>query len=141
MKKIKPSKYTTNRAKISWIQSKEDLRLAKTFINSSSQKSCLLSVQSTINGLSSILEANGHFQLPAFSCVELLDECLKYFKNLNDLRSHCYTLDSALERDVIGNRVDSNYKFNTPFARKCYESSKVLSEKINLFWKEYKFFT
>ena len=78
MQKIQISERSLKRGKVCWEQSQEDLAQAKDNVKTKPEISCLMSVQASINAISSILEANGHFQLPAFSCVEMLDLALQY---------------------------------------------------------------
>ena len=95
MQKIKISERSLKRGKVSWEQSQEDLAQAKANVKTKPEISCLMSVQASINAISSILEANGHFQLPAFSCVEMLDLALQYHEDLEKIRSKGYAVDEA----------------------------------------------
>ena len=135
MQKIQISERSLKRGKVSWEQSQEDLVQAKTKLKTGPQISCLLSVQASINAISSILEANGHFQLPAFSCVEMLDQALQYHAELEKIRSQCYVLDSSLERDVMGNAQQKNLSFTTPYARTCHQAGQTVLKSVKNYWK------
>ena len=135
MLKLKISERSIQRGRISWEQSQDDLAQAESFIKTEPQKSCLLSVQASINAISSVLEAQGHFQLPAFSNVELLDKCIQHFEELEKIRSQCYVLDSSLERDVMGHSKQKKPHFNVPFARTCHKSSKIVIDAVRIYWK------
>ena len=135
MQKIQISERSISRGKVSWEQSQEDLVQAKTKLKTEPQISCLLCVQASINAISSILEANGHFQLPAFSCVEMLDQALQYHAELEEIRSQCYVLDSSLERDVMGNAQQKNLSFTTPYARTCHQAGQKVLKSVKNYWK------
>ena len=75
MQKAQESERSILRAKVSWEQSKDDLEMAKSMIKTHPDTSCLLSSQAAINAFSSILQAHGHFQLPAYSSTEMLNQC------------------------------------------------------------------
>ena len=75
MNKAQASEQSIHRAQVSCEQSKGDLEMAKSFIKTNPSTSCLLSNQSAINAFSSILQAQGHFQLPAYSSTEMLNLC------------------------------------------------------------------
>ena len=75
MQKAQESEQSIQRARVSWEQSKEDLEIAKSFIKTNPDTSCLLSNQAAINAFSSILQVHGHFQLPAYSSTEMLNIC------------------------------------------------------------------
>ena len=135
MQKIQISERSIRRGKISWEQSQEDLVQAKTKIKTEPQISCMLSVQASINAMSSILETKGHFQLPAFSCVEILDQALQYLSELENIRSQCYVLDSSLERDVMGNAQQKNLSFTTPYARTCHQAGQMILKCVKNFWR------
>jgi|TARA_B100001079_G_C16409931_1_gene515754 hypothetical protein len=135
LQKIQISERSISRGKVSWEQSQEDLVQAKTKLKTEPQISCLLSVQASINAISSILEANGHFQLPAFSCVEMLDQALQYHTELEEIRSQCYVLDSSLERDVMGNAQQKILSFTTPYARTCHQAGQTVLKSVKNYWK------
>ena len=135
MQKIQISERSLKRCKVSWEQSQEDLAQAKANVKTKPEISCLMSVQASINAISSILEANGHFQLPAFSCVEMLDLALQYHEDLEKIRSQCYVLDSSLERDVMGNAQQKNLKFTTPYARTCHQAGQTVLKSVKNYWK------
>ena len=59
MQKATASDRALRRARISWEQSQEDLRIAKSRIRDSPEVSCLQSTQAAINALGSVLEAQG----------------------------------------------------------------------------------
>ena len=136
MQKARISERSIRRGKISWEQSQVDLKLAKSFVTSSPQKSCLLSVQASINAISSILEVQGHFQLPAFSCVELLDKTISHLKELEGIRSQCYFLDSMLERELIVYEKQKNISFTVAYARACYRAGQNVLRTVRIYWKE-----
>ena len=95
MQKAAASDRALRRARISWEQSQEDLRIAKSRIRDSPEVSCLQSTQAAINALGSVLEAQGHFQLPAFSSVEMIitppgpDENADHFDTYQNYEIEC----------------------------------------------------
>ena len=135
MQKARISERSIRRGRISWEQSQEDLKLAGSFIKSAPQKSCLLSVQASINAISSILEIQGHFQLPAFSCVELLDQSIPHVQELERIRPQCYLLDSSIDRDVMG-RENQHIGFTVAYARSCHKAGRIVLSAIRNYWKE-----
>ena len=137
MQKVDISERSILLGKISWEQSQDDLAQAKSCIKTAPQKSCLLSVQASINAISSVLVARGHFQLPAFSSVELLNESIQYAAELEKVRSQCYVLDSSLERDMMGHANQKNTRFTVPFARTCYQAGQAVIDAVRNFWKVY----
>ena len=98
MQKAQESEQSIQRARVSWEQSKEDLEMAKSFIKTNPDTSCLLSNQAAINSFSSILQAHGHFQLPAYSSTEMLNICSSVVSEVEKTRPQCEVLDSALNR-------------------------------------------
>ena len=136
MQKAAASDRALQRARVSWEQSQEDLRIAKSRIRDSPEVSCLQSTQAAINALSSVLEAQGHFQLPAFSSVEMLDACVSVVPALESVRSQCYVLDSMLERDVLGKARQKNVRFTPAFAKTCHRSAEGILNEIRKFWNQ-----
>lgn len=136
MQKVLESKQSIRRAQVSWEQSKVDLEMAKSYIKTNPDTSCLLSNQSAINGLSSILLAQGHFQLPAFSSTEMLNMCSSVVKEVEEIRPECETLDSALNRDLLGHTRPKNIQFTPAFARTSFEASKKIHKIIKAYWKK-----
>jgi hypothetical protein len=136
MQKIASSARSLQRAKVTWEQSSTDLRTARDLQNSRPELSCLQSVQAAINALSAPLEAQGFFQLPAYSTLELLDLCIQ--QNANELgftRSACYILDSSLERDVFGNTQQKNIRFTPPYAKTCQGAAQQIHEAVHRYLK------
>jgi len=88
MQKAQESARSIHRAEVSWVQSGEDLEMAKSFIKTNPDTSCLLSNQAAINAFSSILLALGHFQLPAYSSTEMLNGIFVY-RNAQSLQFSC----------------------------------------------------
>ncbi len=136
MQKTEISQRTVRRGRVSWMQCQDDLKTAKGCIRTSPDKSCLLSVQASINALSSVLEAHGHFQLPAFSCVELLNQCLPLAPTLEAIRSQCYVLDGSLDRDLMGHTMQKNMRFTAPYAKTCHRSGQAVIEAVKRYWQE-----
>lgn len=135
MRHIKRSERSIRRGNISWEQSQEDLNIAQSCIKSYPEKSCLQSSQSAINALSSVLETEGNFQLPAFSSLTVLDASLSIAPELDKLRSHCQVLDSTLARDLLGNTVQKNIRFTSAFARSCFHAGKAVQKGVQAFRK------
>ena len=136
MQKIAPSERSLQRAKVMWDQSNNDLRTARDLQTCNPELSCLHSVQAAINALSSLLEAQGFFQLPTYSAVELLDLFVKQNGNeLESTRSACYILDSSLERDVFGNTQQKNIRFTPPYAKTCQEATRQIHEAVRRYLK------
>jgi len=138
MQKAQESEQSIHRARISWEQSGEDLELAKSFIKTNPDTSCLLSNQSAINGFSSILQAQGHFQLPAFSSTEMLNMCSTVTAEFEEARPQCKVLDSALNRDLLGHTRPKNIQFTPAFAKTSYEASRQIHKIIKAYWKKNK---
>ena len=136
MQKAEISERSIRRGRVSWDQSHEDLKLAGSFIKSAPQKSCLLSVQASINAISSILEIQGHFQLPSFSCVELLDLSIPHAQELEGIRLQCYLLDSSMERDVMDSENQQHIGFTVAYARSCHKAGSIVLSAIRDYWKE-----
>ena len=136
MQKAAASDRALRRARISWEQSQEDLRIAKSRIRDSPEVSCLQSTQVAINALGSVLEAQGHFQLPAFSSVEMLDACVSIVADLESIRSQCYVLDSMLERDMLGKARQKNVRFTPAFAKTCQRAAGDILSEIRKFWSQ-----
>ena len=126
MQNVRISERSIRRGRVSWEQSQEDLKLARSFIKSAPQKSCLLSIQASINAISSILEVQGHFQLPAFSCVELLDQSIPHAQELEGIRPQCYLLDSSMERDVMGGENKQHIGFTVAYAGSCHKAGRIV---------------
>ena len=139
MQKTQESERSIQRAKVSWEQSKEDLEMAKSMIKTHPDTSCLLSSQSSINAFSSILQAHGHFQLPAYSSSEMLNLCSSVSTVVvEQARSQCAVLDSALNRDLLGHTSPKNIQFTPAFARTSFEASRKIHKIIRAYWLENK---
>ena len=138
MQKAQESDQSIKRARVSWEQSKEDLEMAKSFIKTNPDTSCLLSNQAAINAFSSILQAHGHFQLPAYSSTEMLNICSSVASEVEETRQQCDVLDSVLDRDLLGHTRPKNIKFTAVFAKTSYEASRQIQKIIKDYWKENK---
>ena len=138
MQKAQESEQSIHRARVSWEQSREDLEMAKSFIKTNPDTSCLLSNQSAINGFSSILQALGHFQLPAFSSTEMLNMCSSVTLEVEETRPQCEVLDSALNRDLLGHTRPKNIQFTPAFAKTSYEASRQIHKIIKVYWQKNK---
>ena len=138
MQKLQESERSIHRAKISWEQSIQDLEMAKSFIKNNPDTSCLLSNQSAINAFSSILNAKGFFQLPAYSSIEMLNLCSSVCPEFEVTRIHCDVLDSSLNRDLLGQVRQKNISFNPAFARTSYEASLSIHKFIKAYLKKNK---
>tara|TARA_B100000945_G_C20171823_1_gene498100 strand:- start:11 stop:499 length:489 start_codon:yes stop_codon:yes gene_type:complete len=136
MQKAQKSERSIQRAKVSWEQSKEDLEMAKSMIKSHPDTSCLLSSQASINAFSSILQAHGHFQLPAYSSTEMLNQCSSISPVFEQARSMCAVLDSALNRDLLGNTIQKNIQFTPAFAKTSFDASRNILKIIKAYWQE-----
>tara|TARA_B100000686_G_C16094938_1_gene620404 strand:+ start:50 stop:484 length:435 start_codon:yes stop_codon:yes gene_type:complete len=136
MQKAKESERSIQRAKVSWEQSKEDLGMAKSMIKANPDASCLLSSQAAINALSSILQAHGHFQLPAYSSTEMLNQCRTVTPIVERARSQCAVLDSSFNRDLLGHTSQKNIQFTPAFARTSFEASRKILKIIKAYWQE-----
>ena len=136
MQKAQESERSIQRAKVSWEQSKDDLEMAKSMIKTHPDTSCLLSSQAAINAFSSILQAQGHFQLPAFSSTEMLNQCCSVSPAVENVRSQCAVLDSAINRDLLGHSSRKNIQFTPAFARTSFEASSKIHKIIRVYWKE-----
>lgn len=126
------------RAEISWKQSQADLKIAKGAIKSQPHKGSLQSAQAAINALSSVLEAHGYFQLPAFSATELLEHCIEIDSVFEELRGPCTLLDGTLERDMFGSTRTPTLDFTPSFARACFKASEQIHKQIKQYWKQHK---
>ncbi|MBL4825522.1 MAG: hypothetical protein JKY07_09865 [SAR324 cluster bacterium] len=138
MQKAQESERSIHRAKVSWLQSGEDLEMAKSFIKTNPDTSCLLSNQAAINAFSSILLAQGHFQLPAYSSTEMLNLCSSVAPEVEITRAQCDVLDSALNRDLLGHTRQKNIQFTPAFAKTSYEASRKIHKIIKAYWQENK---
>ena len=138
MHKAQESERSIHRAKISWEQSKQDLEMAKSFIKTSPETSCLLSNQAAINAFSSILNAKGFFQLPAYSSTEMLNLCSSFFPEFEEARIHCDVLDSSLNRDLLGQSRQKNISFTKSFAKTSYDASMAIQKIIQVYFKQNK---
>ena len=139
MHKAQESERSIQRAKVSWEQSKDDLEMAKSMIKTHPDTSCLLSSQAAINAFSSILQAHGHFQLPAYSSTEMLNLCSSVSTVVvEQARSQCAVLDSALNRDLLGHTSPKNIQFTPAFARTSFEASRKIHKIIRAYWHENK---
>ncbi len=138
MDKAQVSEQSIHRAQVSWEQSKGDLEMAKSFIKTNPSTSCLLSNQSAINAFSSILQAQGHFQLPAYSSTEMLNLCGSVALEVEETRQQCEVLDSALNRDLLGHTRPKNIQFTPTFAKTLYEASRQIHKIIKAYWLQNK---
>ena len=136
MQKAQESERSIRLAKVSWDQSKEDLEMAKSMIKTHPDTSCLLSSQAAINAFSSILQAHGHFQLPAYSSSEMLNQCSSVSPSVEKARSECAMLDSAINRDLLGHTSKKNIQFTPAFARTSFEASRKILKIISEYWQE-----
>jgi len=136
MQKAQESERSIQRAKVSWEQSKDDLEMAKSMIKSHPETSCLLSSQAAINAFSSILQAHGHFQLPAYSSTEMLNQCSSVSPVFEQVRSQCAVLDSAINRDLLGHASPKNIQFTPAFARTSFEASRKIHKILRAYWQE-----
>ena len=134
------SKRSLQRGKTSWLQSQEDYRLAKECARSQVAKSAMLSSQSAVNALASILEVNGSFQLPTFSAVELLNACIAHETelqaSLEELRAVCYLLDESIERDAFDIKKQIPV-FTKDFAKSLLRAAKKVQTVVGKFWKSH----
>jgi len=112
------------------------LQMAKSRIKTNPDTSCLLSSQSAINAFSSILQAHGHFQLPAYSSTEMLNQCCSVSPAVEKARSQCAVLDSAINRDLLGHSSPKNIQFTAAFARTSFEASRTIHNIIRAYWQE-----
>ena len=138
MNKSQASEQSIHRAKVSWEQSKGDLEMAKSYIKTNPGTSCLLSNQSAINAFSSILQAEGYFQLPAYSSTEMLNLCSSVTLEVEETRQQCEMLDSALNRDLLGHTRPKNIQFTPAFAKNLYEASRQIHKIIKAYWLQSK---
>ena len=138
MEKARESEQSIQRARVSWEQSKEDLEMAKSFIKTNPNTSCLLSNQAAINAFSSILQAHGHFQLPAYSSTEMLNICNSIASEVEETRPQCEVLDSALNRDLLRHARPKNIQFTPAYAKTSYESSRQIHKIIKAYWRKNK---
>ena len=131
MQKIQISERSLKRGKVSWEQSRRPCPGQSQCENEARDK--LPDERSSLDQRHQFnFEANGHFQLPAFSCVEMLDLALQYHEDLEKIRSQCYVLDSSLERDVMGNAQQKNLKFTTPYARTCHQAGQTVLKSVKI---------
>ena len=136
MLKAQESERSIKRAKVSWEQSKEDLEMAKSMIKTHPDTSCLLSTQAAINAFSSILQAHGNFQLPAYSSTEMLNQCNSVSNIFEQARSQCAVLDSSIDRDLLGNTSKKNIQFTPAFAKTSFEASRKILKIVRAYWRE-----
>ena len=136
MQKVQESERSIQRAKVSWEQSKEDLEMAKSMIKTQPDTSCLLSSQAAINAFSSILQAQGHFQLPTYSSTEMLNLCCSVSNVVEQARSQCAVLDSALNRDLLGHTIQKNIHFTPAFAKTSFEASRKILKIIRQYFQQ-----
>ena len=143
MQKVQESERSIHMAQVSWEQSGEDLEMAKSFIKTNPDTSCLLSNQAAINAFSSILLAQGHFQLPAYSSTEMLNLCSSVAPEVEITRVNCDVLDSVLSRDLLGHTRPKNIQFTPAFAKTSYDASNKIHQIIKAYWQANKkrFFT
>ncbi len=136
MQKAQESERSIRRARVSWEQSKDDLEMAKSMIKSHPDTSCLFSSQATINAFSSILQAHGNFQLPAYSSTEMLNQCNSVSNIFEQARSQCAVLDSTIDRDFLGNTSQKNIQFTPAFAKTSFEASRKILKIVRAYWQE-----
>ncbi len=136
MQKVQESERSIRRARVSWEQSKDDLEMAKSMIKSHPDTSCLFSSQATINAFSSILQAHGNFQLPAYSSTEMLNQCNSVSNIFEQARSQCAVLDSTIDRDLLGNTSQKNIQFTPAFAKTSFEASRKILKIVRAYWRE-----
>ena len=136
MQKAQESERSIRRARVSWEQSKDDLEMAKSMIKSNPDTSCLFSSQATINAFSSILQAQGNFQLPAYSSTEMLNQCNSVSSIFEQARSQCAILDSTIDRDLLGNTSQKNIQFTPAFAKTSFEASRKILKIVRSYWRE-----
>ncbi len=143
MLKAKESPRSIQRAQVSWQQSQLDLKIAKSSLKNQPDKSSLQSAQAAMNALSSVLEAQGYFQLPTFSTVELLKKCLEIEPSFKALESDCMLLDGTVERDMFGTTRTPQTHFTPAFAKACLKAGERINQQTNKYWKQNKnrFFT
>ena len=110
--------------------------MAKSMIKTHPDTSCLLSTQAAINAFSSILQAHGHFQLPAYSSIEMLNQCSSVSSAVENARSQGAVLDSARNRDLLGHASPKNIQFTPAFARTSFEASRKIHKIIRAYWQE-----
>ncbi|MDC0223966.1 MAG: hypothetical protein ACJ0DJ_00600 [bacterium] len=138
MQKAQESELSIQRAKVTWEQSGEDLEMAKSFIKTNPDTSCILSNQAAINAFSSILQAMGHFQLPAYSSTEMLNLCSSVAPEVEITRANCDILDSMLNRDLLGHTRPKNIQFTPAFAKTSYEASRKIHQIVRAYWQKNK---
>ncbi|MEO1823301.1 MAG: hypothetical protein ABGX85_04660, partial [Candidatus Lambdaproteobacteria bacterium] len=85
-----------------------------------------------------ILQAHGHFQLPAYSSTEMLNICSSVVSEVEETRPQCEVLDSALNRDLLGHTRPKNIQFTPAFAKTSYEASRQIHKIIKAYWRENK---
>ena len=137
MEQTRVSERSIQRAKVSWEQAQEDLKTAQSYIKTHPDRSSLQSTQAAMNALSAVLDAQGHFQLPAYSTNELLSYCVKIDPLFESLRSPCHVLDSTLERDFFGKPRSPSVPFTPAFAKACYRAAKTVLEGVQAYRKQH----
>ena len=135
MQKINISDRTKQRALVYWEQAKEDWKVAEKNIKENPEKSCLLSTQGAMNALSSILTAKGFFQIPAYSTIELLDQCTEINSTFEELRAPCTILDGMLEKDLFGHTKQKSNRVTPAFAKACFRAGKEIQEFMKKYLK------
>ncbi|MBF0279545.1 MAG: HEPN domain-containing protein [SAR324 cluster bacterium] len=138
MLKTNESSRSIKRAQVSWQQSEIDLKIAKSSLAKQPDKSSMQSAQAAMNALSSILEAQGYFQLPAFSTVELLKKCIEIEPSLEELRADCTLLDGTVERDSFGTTRTPHNHFTPAFAKACLKACDRIIKRTKKYWKQNK---
>ena len=136
MQKAQESERSIRLARVSWEQSKDDLEMAKSMIKSHPDTSCLFSSQATINAFSSILQAHGNFQLPAYSSTEMLNQCNSVSNIFEQARSQCAVLDSTIDRDLLGNTSQKNIILTPAFGKTSFEASRKILKLVRAYWRE-----
>lgn len=135
MLKTKESSRTLQRAQTSWKQAGADLKIAQSSLKAQPDKSSLQSAQAAVNALSSVLEAQGFFQLPTFSTNELLNKCVEIDADFEKLRSPCTILDGTIERDAFGTTRTPHVGFTPAFARACLKACEEVYKETKRYWK------
>ena len=82
------------------------------------------------------MQAHGHFQLPAYSSTEMLNQCSSVSPAFEKARSMCAVLDSTLNRDLLGHTSPKNIQFTPAFARTSFEASRKIHKIISVYWQE-----
>ncbi|MBS1254501.1 MAG: hypothetical protein MAG581_00296 [Deltaproteobacteria bacterium] len=68
----------------------------------------------------------------------MLNHCKPVAPQVEQTRSQCAVLDSALNRDLLGHTTPKNIQFTPAFARTSYEASRNILKIIKTYWQENK---